>query len=125
DRTEQRRIELVRKVEVEQLRLSTLQRSLELLDVEAATERSDLRREVSFAERDRAPVERLARQRKYPAAPLADQPEPHGFGTVEQLLDGVDGERLRISERDIVGELLLEPRTSGGQPRFDPRHLLA
>ena len=111
DGTDERDIKLVRESEVEQHRLAG--GLLQLVEIEAAAECGDLLREVLGTDRNRAPVEAIARQREDVALLVSGQEEDQRLIGAEQLLHFLGLERLRARERRILGELPFEPRRVG------------
>src|SRR5262249_13674388 len=108
DRTEQRLIELMRSAQIEHRGITKLQRAPELLHVEPGPEGYDFLIELAGTERDRLPHESFARQREDVGLVLAAQEENQRLIGTEKLLNLVRSERLRIGQRRIIGELLLE-----------------
>src|SRR5262249_29651308 len=72
ERCEERRIKLMGSVEIEQLRLATVHRIQEFVDIEPAAERFDPGGQLS-CDRDGTPVELLARYGKHVAFAVASQ----------------------------------------------------
>ena len=114
DRAEQRRVQLVRKVEVEQLRAAGIDRELQVVHVEAAAERRHLGAQVLLADRDHLPGDAVRRQRENVGLTLARKPEDERLVGREQLLYRLALQRLRRGERGVFGKLVLQ---LGGQPR--------
>ena len=80
----------------------------QFFDIEAAAKGGDLRRHVLLAERNRPPLETLARERKNVALVGPCQEEHKGLVGAKQLLHLFRHERLRMCERGIFGEFLVE-----------------
>src|SRR6516162_11751522 len=94
---------------IEQLGLAHRDGFRQFVDIEAAAESGDLRRHVLLAERNRAPLETLTCKRKNVALVGPRKEEYKCLITAEQALHLFGGRRLRVCERGIVGEFLVDP----------------
>src|SRR5215831_19732751 len=97
----------------------------DVVDIEAAAEGSDLRRHVLLAERNRPPLEALARKRKNVALVGPRKEEYKRFVTAEQALHLFGGRRLRVCERGIVRKFLVDLCSNRVKPPFRLGHLPA
>src|SRR5262245_18081500 len=93
---------------IEQLGVAHRDGFRQFVDIEAAAEGGDLRRHVLLAERNRPPLETLARKRKNVALVGPRKEEYKRFVTAEQALHLFGGRRLRVCERGIVREFLVD-----------------
>src|SRR5258708_40121978 len=103
---------------IEPLGLAHRDRFRQFCDIEAAAEGADLRRHVLHAERNRPPLETLARKRKNITLVGPRKEEYERFVGAKQLLDFFVRKRIRLCECGIVRELLLDACRNCFKPSF-------
>src|SRR5271169_6614594 len=116
DGTEQSKIKLVRESEVEKLGLTC--GPLQLPEIESAAERRNLLGEALRTDFNPPPVKAIPRHSE-DVALLANEPEEECFIDTKQLLHFLGFERLRIRERRIFREFLLDVCSRGDQLTLD------
>src|SRR5262245_58308080 len=110
---------------IEQLGLAHRDGFRQFVEIEASAEGGNHRRDVLLAERNRPPLETLARKRKNVALVRGRKEEYKCFVTAEQALHLFGGRRLRVCERGIVRKFLVDLCSNRVKPPFRLGHLPA